>query len=54
MRGFNIGIIGAGQSSDYQKSMSDAGVKVEWIPLDELTKGYGAAHCMTQVIKRAK
>ena len=28
------------------------GVKVEWIPLESLIDGYGAAHCMTQVLSR--
>ncbi len=42
-----------GQSDAYFKAMEDNGVKVERIPLDQLTKGYGAAHCMTQVMKRA-
>ncbi len=42
-----------GQSDAYFQAMEDNGVKVERIPLDQLTKGYGAAHCMTQVMKRA-
>ena len=29
------------------------GVTVEWVPLESLIDGYGAAHCMTQVLKRA-
>ena len=41
-----------GQSDAYFKAMEDNGVKVERIPLDQLTKGYGAAHCMTQGMKR--
>lgn len=28
------------------------GVNVEWVELENLIGGYGAAHCMTQVIKR--
>ncbi len=43
----------AGQSEEYQKALADNGVTVEWIPLDQLTQGYGAAHCMTQVMKRS-
>ena len=39
------------QSEGLQKSLADHGVKVEWIPLETLIKGYGAAHCMTQVIR---
>lgn len=41
-----------GQSDELQKRFSDAGVTVEWIPLDNLIQGYGAAHCMTQVLQR--
>ncbi len=43
----------AGQSKAYQQRLADAGVTVEWIPLESLIDGYGAAHCMTQVLKRA-
>ena len=39
------------QSEELQKALAEHGVKVEWIPLETLIKGYGAAHCMTQVIK---
>ena len=42
------------QSEELQKALSENGVKVEWIPLETLIKGYGAAHCMTQVIRVAK
>ncbi len=42
-----------GQSDDYFKAMEDNGVKVERIPLEQLIKGNGAAHCMTQVMMRA-
>lgn len=41
-----------GQSEEYQKALKDNGVTVEWIPLENLIRGYGAAHCMTQVIQR--
>ncbi len=41
-----------GQSKELQNRFSDAGVKVEWVPMESLIKGYGAAHCMTQVLKR--
>jgi arginine deiminase len=41
-----------GQSKALQQRFADAGVKVEWIPLESLIDGYGAAHCMTQVLKR--
>lgn len=39
------------QSEELQKAFAAHGVKVEWIPLETLIKGYGAAHCMTQVIR---
>ena len=39
------------QSVELQKAFAEHGVTVEWIPLETLIKGYGAAHCMTQVIK---
>ena len=43
----------AGQSEAYQQRLATAGVTIEWIPLESLIDGYGAAHCMTQVLKRA-
>ena len=42
----------AGQSEAYQQRLAAAGVTVEWVPLESLIDGYGAAHCMTQVLKR--
>ena len=42
----------AGQSEAYQQRLATADVTVEWIPLESLIDGYGAAHCMTQVLKR--
>ena len=42
----------AGQSEAYQQRLAAAGVTVEWVPLESLIDGYGAAHCMTQVMKR--
>lgn len=41
-----------GQSDEFKQKLEDNGVEVEWIDLTNLTKGYGAAHCMTQVIER--
>lgn len=41
-----------GQTQAYQNALAAHGVTVEWIPLDNLVKGYGAAHCMTQVMQR--
>ena len=43
----------AGQSEAYQQRLAEAGVTVEWVPLESLIDGYGAAHCMTQVLQRA-
>lgn len=42
----------AGQSETLQQRFRDAGVTVEWVPLESLIDGYGAAHCMTQVLRR--
>ena len=39
------------QSAELRQAFERHGVKVEWIPLETLIKGYGAAHCMTQVIR---
>ena len=41
-----------GQSEALQQRFKEAGVQVEWIPLESLIDGYGAAHCMTQVLRR--
>ena len=41
-----------GQSEELQQRFQEAGVNVEWIPLESLIDGYGAAHCMTQVLQR--
>ena len=41
-----------GQSNELQQRFADAGVTVEWVPLESLIDGYGAAHCMTQVLQR--
>ena len=41
-----------GQSEALQQRFLDAGVKVERVPLESLIDGYGAAHCMTQVLQR--
>ena len=41
-----------GQSEALQQRFKEAGVQVEWIPLESLINGYGAAHCMTQVLQR--
>jgi arginine deiminase len=41
-----------GQSEALQQRLREAGVQAEWIPLESLIDGYGAAHCMTQVLRR--
>jgi hypothetical protein len=41
-----------GQSETFQRRLLGAGVTVEWIHLESLIDGYGAAHCMTQVLQR--
>ena len=41
-----------GQSEELQQRFREAGVNVEWISLESLIAGYGAAHCMTQVLQR--
>ena len=43
-----------GQSEVLQQRFREAGVRVEWIPLESLIAGYGAAHCMTQVLRRER
>jgi arginine deiminase len=42
----------AGQSETLQQRFRDTGVTVEWVPLESLIGGFGAAHCMTQVLQR--
>ncbi len=42
----------AGQSQALKDEYAQHGVHVEWVPLDNLIGGYGAAHCMTQVLSR--
>lgn len=40
----------AGQSVSLQEAFKKHNVDVTWVPLTNLTKGYGAAHCMTQIL----
>ena len=42
----------AGQSETLQQRFRNAGVTVEWVPLESLIGGFGAAHCMTQGLQR--
>lgn len=41
-----------GQSDELKQKFTQNHVTVEWVKLDELTEGAGAAHCMTQVFCR--
>ncbi|WP_196801111.1 arginine deiminase family protein [Prevotella sp. AGR2160] len=41
-----------GQSDHLAEDFRKAGVHVSWVPLENLIGGYGAAHCMTQVLER--
>ena len=41
-----------GQSEAFASALKAHGVTVEWVPLENLICGYGAAHCMTQVLSR--
>ncbi|MBQ4508772.1 MAG: sodium-dependent transporter [Paludibacteraceae bacterium] len=43
-----------GQSMQFAEALRDNGVMVDWIPAENLIRGYGAAHCMTQVIRRGR
>lgn len=40
------------QSESLARALDRHDVKVEWVPLENLICGYGAAHCMTQVLQR--
>lgn len=44
----------AGQSAELQSRLREHGVEVTWARLDNLMRGYGAAHCMTQVVRRTR
>ena len=41
-----------GVSKAYKERLKDNGVDAVWMDFTELTKGYGAAHCTTQVLLR--
>lgn len=41
-----------GQSEELARELKKHNVTVEWVPLENLIDGYGAAHCMTQVMQR--
>jgi arginine deiminase len=41
-----------GVSEGYKKVLKDAGVDATWIDFRNMTGGYGAAHCVTQVLRR--
>lgn len=42
----------AGASEAYQQALREAGAEVTWVDFANLTGGYGAAHCCTQVLRR--
>jgi len=41
-----------GVSKEYKDTLKENGVDALWMDFGELTKGYGAAHCTTQVLLR--
>ncbi len=41
-----------GQSQKFQDDLAANNVTVEWLDIDQIINGYGAGHCMTQVIGR--
>jgi len=41
-----------GASEEYKEALRAAGVNVHWMDFRNLTSGYGAAHCLTQVLFR--
>ena len=43
-----------GQSEGLQNALKAHNVTVEWVPMEQLICGYGAAHCMTQVLQRSR
>ncbi len=42
----------ANQSKEFREHLDSYGVDVIWVELENLILGYGAAHCMTQVLLR--
>jgi arginine deiminase len=44
----------AGISEELRSRFAEAGVDVELIDFTELSGGYGAAHCTTQVLRRSR
>ncbi len=42
------------KSAEYKTALREAGVKVHWVDLTHCTKGYGAAHCLSQIIREVK
>lgn len=41
-----------GVSNTYKHTLANKGVHATWMDFDNLTGGYGAAHCITQVLNR--
>lgn len=48
MRILGVGGVGAA----YKATLAKLGVAASWLDVDNLTSGYGAIHCMTQVLRR--
>ncbi len=42
----------ANQSEEFQRALKEHNVDVTWVDMENLILGYGAAHCMTQVLLR--
>lgn len=42
------------KSPAYKKALRDNGVKAHWVDLTHCTKGYGAAHCLSQIIREVE
>jgi arginine deiminase len=45
-----VGVEGVSQT--YKDALAQAGIRAIWIPFDHMKRGYGAAHCTTQVLHR--
>lgn len=44
---------GYGKYTEFQKMLAARRVQATWVEMGNLKRGYGAAHCMTQVLRRA-
>jgi arginine deiminase len=41
-----------GVSATYKEQLAGAGIEATWMSFRDLSRGYGAAHCLTQVLRR--